>query len=767
MNLTSNAQDVLERRYLAKDDNHEVIETPEDMFMRVAMHVGKAEEEENRPLWTMDFYNAMTSQEFIPNSPTLMNAGKGKGTLSACFVLPVGDSMHDIMIAAYAGAMTQKFGGGTGYSVSDIRAIGSPIQSTHGVACGAMRVLHHLNEVSKLVTQGGKREGANMGVMQVDHPEIMEFIDAKRGEEIDSGMFHVNDLINFNISVGITHEFMSALETDSAYELIDPHSGPTGDRLMARKVWERITENAWRTGDPGLIFLDTINSSRSNPVPDVYGPIKATNPCGEKPMHAWDSCVLGHVNLSKCYKSSDDKYILDEEKVARLVTLGVRFLDNVITVNDYPDIAGYDTSPIKSMSESLRRIGLGVLGFADLLYRLNIIYGSQESLDFVHYLGGFIQDTADKASAKLGKERGSFPLFDRSIYKRLGFHYDHLRNAVRTTIAPTGTTSLIFDASPGIEPNYALAFIRQHRLERNIETATNEPVRMLQVNPIFKETMERLRIDEEKQWTIIEKICTGISLKDADEDRLFPQAALDVFVTAEQIEPLNHVRMQSAWQAHTDDGVSKTVNLPSTASADEIGLVYKEAYESDCYGITVYRDGSRAMQVYTKSNEKTPKSTTKQNGRRKLPRDTSARRHKFTIANQKGYINVSEYEDGTPGEIFITLSKQGSTLAGLTSTVAILISRLLQYGDDVSDLARHLNGMKFEPFGLTDNPDLPTATSLVDYIARWLQREYGNKHLTKAEIRVSSGGVCPDCNAGTYYAEGCETCNHCGWGKCG
>ena len=1126
MNLTDNARVVLEKRYLRKDPNtRELLETPEEMFWRVAEHAASAEETQVlRDFWSHKFYKALLRKEFIPNSPTLMNAGLGRGTLSACFVLPVEDSMEGIMEAATAGALVQKFGGGTGYSVSRIRAKGSIINSTHGVACGALSVLRHLNEVSKLVTQGGTREGANMGVLRVDHPEIMDFIDLKRGVAQPDGTHAVTELLNFNVSVGITDSFMEALNDNDTYELVDPHSGPTGKLLEARAVWDAITANAWRTGDPGLIFLDKINRWRSNPVPDVYGDIETTNPCvtgdmwvdtsdgprqvrdlvgtgsvgllvngqvhqsdsqgffatgrqrilkiktrqgftikvtadhkmyrpdgttvdagqlhrgevlalsqhterywegsgnwqeglllgylvgdgtikgpygaalrvwdsehrvdleralqyaadelwegvefnqlpdyglaelsssklrnlaisfdinkakqispkiegassnflqgflrgffdadgtvlvkkgkgssirlaqsdlprleatqrmllrfgiyskiyknrrpeqarewqykgetrtyiskaqhelvisrqsmfrfqniigfsshvnhnkvqqiwdsyergpyidkfeavvdsieqfdeeevfdvsvpglnqftcqgfivhncGEKPMHPWDSCVLGHVNLMAML----DKYVeFDFDKYEETVILGIRFLDNLITVNDYPAIPGYEVSPIKKMSESLRRIGLGVIGFADLLYTMKISYGSKDGFNTADVLAARLREFADSASIDLAIEKGSFPLLSQS-----NINHPRMRNAVRTTIAPTGTTALIVGASPGIEPNYGLSFFRQHRLERNAETGRNEPVVMSEVNEIFNQQLGKLELDKEVKKAIRDGLTSGLTLEQADLGKHLPLWMHSVFITAREVDAEAHVRMQSAWQTHIDDGVSKTVNLPHTATQSDVGIAYRLAYELSCLGITVYRDGSRAMQVYTNTvgeanieveKEKEPSM----NGRRKLSNDVSARRHKFRVGEQEGFIHVGEYDDGMPGEIFITLTKQGSTLAGFASATAILLSRLLQHGDSIESLARHFEGMRFEPSGMTSNSDLPIATSIVDYVLRWLRMTYmpptdgtaQHGHEGAAQPTLG-GGVCPDCQTPTYFTEGCERCSRCEWSRCG
>ena len=665
MILTDNARTVLEKRYLRKDPiTQAVVETPEELFERVARHAASAESTKDlRDFWYGRFHQALINGEFIPNSPMLMNAGLGRGTLSACFVLPVDDSMEGIMRAATAGAMVQKYGGGTGYSMSRIRSKGTPIQTTQGAACGAISVLEHLNDVSRLVTQGGTREGANMGVLRVDHPEIMDFINLKRGVEQEDGTFFVDKLLNFNISVGITDAFMQALDTDGTVELIDPHSGPTGRAVVAQEVWDAITENAWRTGDPGLIFLDKINRWRSNPVPDVYGEIETTNPCGEKPMHPWDSCVLGHINLRALWSVEDATFNWDRYR--ELTIIGVRFLDNMITVNEYPQIPGYDESPIKKVSEELRRLGLGVLGFADLLFLQRIPYGSNRSLALASQLAGALDLNALAASRELGHEKGSFPLLSRSNLRE-----SSIRNAVRTTIAPTGTTSFILGASPGIEPNYSLAFYRQHRLDRDPETGKNKPVVMLEVNDVFAEYLETVLVDDDYKKEILELLTQGQTLREADHLEILPRAMIETFVTALEIPAADHVAMQDQWQKFIDDGVSKTVNLRNDATMRDIDNVYRDAFARSCLGVTAFRDGSRAAQVYTHrpEREEPQKSSAKEEpmeSRKKLPADVQSRRHKFRVGQQEGFIHVGEYEDGRPGGGLYHTDKAGVHTLGV------------------------------------------------------------------------------------------------------
>ncbi len=744
--LTDNAKYILSKRYLLED------ETPDEMFWRVANHVAEVDPIDSvgtpHSVWAAKFHDMMVSLDFLPNSPTLMNAGTEQGSLSACFVIPIEDTMEGIMDASKAAAMIQKYGGGTGFSLSRLRSSGTPISTTQGTACGPISVLRHLDDVSRLVTQGGKREGANMGILRYDHPDIMEFITAKASVERD-GLYK-----NFNISVGIDKHFFDCFAAPNLgdYELVDPHTGPTSKWIDAREVWSAICEQAWKTGDPGLVFLDRINDSRANPVPSL-GPIIATNPCGEQPLYAWDSCNLGSINLVNHTLELDRSGTLgvNYTKLVDTIHLAVRFLDNVIETNFYP------LPQIEARNKEIRRIGLGVMGWADLLYLLEIRYDSEEALKLADKLGDFINSEAKEASAALGKERGNFLKFTESR-DNTHFAVDFMRNSTRTTIAPTGTISMIAGVSSGIEPNFALEFDRQHG--ENIGELKEK-------NPIYQAWRESTNYSGN-----IAKIP-------------------DYFVVAHDISSEWHIKMQAAWQKHTDNAVSKTINMPNSATVEEIGEAYQLAWDSGCLGVTIYRDGSRTGQVLVGTTDKLSMPLLQQEpllesfldtlnheesraSRKKLPDTGPATRHKFDIAGTKGYIHIGTYEDGCPGEVFVTLTKEGSTMQGLLFTVAKLTSMLLQRGVTTEDLLEDFGGTIFEPRGRTSNEAIRMASSIVDYLFRYLAISDPTNNIVaivqvqpeQIDFSNDSGQLCPDCGTGLVYEEGCEKCYNCGYSSC-
>ncbi|MEI6136355.1 MAG: adenosylcobalamin-dependent ribonucleoside-diphosphate reductase [Chloroflexota bacterium] len=560
--LTENARTVLERRYLLRDGAGALAETAEGMLARVAVAIAAAEPTEDaRRAWAQRFYDEMAALRFMPNSPTLMNAGTGRGTLAACFVLPVEDTLESIMSTAEATAMVQKYGGGTGFSFSRLRGAGEAIATTHGAACGPVSVLRHYDDVSRLVTQGGKRDGANMGILRVDHPDVRAFIHAK-----DDGV----TATRFNISVGVTDEFMRAALSEDAvgadFPLRDPRDGSPRGSVNARELLDEIAQAAWKTGDPGLVFLDTIN--RTNPTP-ALGEIEATNPCGEVPLLPWEACTLGSIHLARFWDgaASDLDWIALRETVA----IATRFLDDVVEVNEFP------VPQITEAVRGNRKIGLGVMGFADLLIAAGIPYASEEALALATRLSSTISETADATSAALGEEKGAFPNWERSVYAG-GPKY---RNATRTCIAPTGTIAIISGASSGIEPLFSLAHYR----------LMGDGTILPEVSAAFQQVA---RAGGFASDDLFEDLAHGDRLADRAE---VPLATRLVFATAHEIEPSWHVRMQAAFQAHTDLAVSKTVNLPHEATATDVLDVYTLAHRLSCKGVTVYRDGSRTLQV--------------------------------------------------------------------------------------------------------------------------------------------------------------------------
>ncbi|RLG44776.1 MAG: adenosylcobalamin-dependent ribonucleoside-diphosphate reductase [Thermoproteota archaeon] len=564
--LPLNSLQVLAARYLRRDEQRRIIETPGQLFQRVAKAVAVAEKrfgrKEDVSYWTDEFYEAMTTFKFMPNSPTLMNAGTKLGQLSACFVLPVGDSIESIFDAVKWTALVHKSGGGTGFSFSRLRPAGDTVQTTGGIASGPVSFMKVFNAATEIIKQGGKRRGANMGVLKVTHPDILDFVVAKTTE---------GELENFNISVGATDEFMDAVRQDGTVQLINPRTGRVVRSVKARVIWDLIITEAWKTGDPGMLFLDTINNSESNCIPK-YGPIEATNPCGEVPLYPFEACNLGSINLSEIV---DDGKI-DWNELERLVKIGVRFLDDVIEVNRFP------LRQIERMVRRTRRIGLGVMGFADMLVRLGISYHSNEALKVAEEVMKFIQRKAREESVKLASERGSFPDFEDSIWVERGFK--QLRNCCCTTIAPTGTISIIAGGcSSGIEPLFAVAYIR------NVSDSLG--TNLFEVNPTFEEIaiQEGFYSDE-----LVKKIARQTSIQHIEE---IPEEIRRLFVTAHDIPPLWHVKMQAAFQRYVDNAISKTINFPETATPRDIEMAYMMAWQLGCKGITVYRDKCKRKQV--------------------------------------------------------------------------------------------------------------------------------------------------------------------------
>ncbi len=786
---------MLERRYLAKDRAGRVTETPEELFRRVAHNVALAEtpygaSKAQVAATEADFYGLMTSLRFLPNSPTLGNAGRPMQQLSACFVLPVADSMEGIFDAIKETALIHKSGGGTGFAFSRLRPEGDRVSATGGVASGPVSFMRVFDAATEAIKQGGTRRGANMAILSVYHPDLEKFIDVK------SDMV---TLQNFNCSVAVDAEFMQAVEKDGSFRLINPRSGRPAGKRNARKVFRRIVENAWKNGDPGLVFLDRIN--RDNPTPQL-GAIEATNPCGEQPHLPYESCNLGSLNLAKFVRaakangSRNGHDPIDWDALASAIASAARFLDDVIDQNAYP------IPEIDAATKATRKIGLGVMGWADLLIELRIPYDSEEAVALAGKMMAFIQQHADRASEELARERGTFPAWEGSVYGK-GKSKRSLRNATRTTIAPTGTLSIIADCSGGIEPLFALAFMRQHHLDpKNPEAVTQLP----EVNKAF-ETVAKA--EGFYSAGLMEELAEGGSIHDRDD---LPDWVKRVFVTSHDISPEWHVRMQAAFQRHTDNAVSKTINFRASATIDDIERAYLLAYREGCKGITTYRDQSRAQQVLSHASVRGPEQAEALAAeqalglkgflpndlpdRTRLPDERRSITHKFRVGEQEGYVTAGLFDDGRPGEVFITISKEGSTIRGLMDSVAVLTSLALQYGVPLDDLVRKFRGVHFEPQGLTDNPDIPTASSLVDYIFRWMEGRFPGQGRTKGQGRGAKGQMrkgqrsrvkgqgsrskargpdrdaqtglaCPECGLELVFAEGCLVCRSCGYTKCG
>ncbi|MBI5378353.1 MAG: adenosylcobalamin-dependent ribonucleoside-diphosphate reductase [Thaumarchaeota archaeon] len=557
-----NALQVLQRRYLLRDENSQIIESPAQLFRRVAKAIAQAElnYEQNTDVNKIEdeFFEMMSNLEFLPNTPTLMNAGTKMGQLAACFVVPVEDSLNGIFDAAKSTALIHQSGGGTGFSFSKLRPQGDFVKSVDGRSSGPIAFMTIFDKTTEVIKQGGKRRGANMGILRIEHPDILDFIQCKSKEGF---------LSNFNISVAVTDSFMSAVKKNQNYNLINPRTNKVTQSLSARNVFDLIVYNAWKTGDPGLIFIDEIN--RHNPTPQL-GAIDATNPCGEMPLLYWEACNLGSINLAKIVENKK----INWAKLKKLVNLSVRFLDNVIDVNKYP------VAQIEKITKLNRKIGLGIMGFAEALILLDIPYNSNKALSLAQKLMKFIKKEGYTASHRLGLERGSFANFEQSIWKKK-MHYDAMRNATVTTIAPTGTISIIANCSSGIEPLFAISYIR------NVMDNTE----LLESNPYFENIAKK---DGFYSKRLIEEISRHGTIQ---HNKTVPKKIRQVFVTAHDISPFWHIKMQAAFQKYTDNAVSKTINLPHNAKQKDVNDAFWLAYNLNCKGITVYRYGSKSNQI--------------------------------------------------------------------------------------------------------------------------------------------------------------------------
>ncbi len=746
---TEPALRVLRERYLTRKDG-EVVETPEEMCWRVALSIAAGEARYGRsPAAVREvataFYEMMVDGYFLPNSPTLMNAGKGNGLqYSACYVLPVGDSMEEIFDSVKAAAIIHKSGGGTGFAFSRLRPKDDIVASTGGRASGPVSFLRVFNSATEAVKQGGTRRGANMGILRVDHPDILEFIECK----LDGG------ITNFNISVAATDRFMEALEKGEDYDLINPHTGRVEGRLSAREVFRRVVAAAWRTGDPGMVFIDRINRSPANPTPEI-GQIEATNPCGEQPLLPNEACNLGSLNVSKfARRAPDGEMTIDWEEMERVIRLAVRFLDDVIEMNPYP------LPEIDRMVKANRRIGLGIMGWADLLFLLGIPYDSQEAIDLAERLMAFVKETSHDQSARLAEERGPFPNWARSIYK----HGRPMRNSTVTTIAPTGTISMIAGCSSGIEPIFALAF--EHRVRQP------DGERVL---TFMNETFER--VAREQGWyseALRQEVGRRGSLQDVPG---VPDHVRRVFKTSHEIGYEWHVRHQAAFQRFTDNGVSKTINLPNHATEDDVASAYRLAWELGCLGITVFRDGCKGEQVLTVGVGRTEPAEPPPAPAVIKPRPRSLKGKTYRTETPIGtaYVTVNETEAGEAFEVFVQVGKAGSDTMAVAEALGRLISLILRLPSPLSAQRRleeiisqlgRIGGGQPMGFGAAKILSLP------DAVARILAEHTGQikppaPELPAAGGRKTIGDLCKECGQATFvYEEGCKKCLSCGFNEC-
>ena len=760
MNITENAKTVLEKRYLIRDAQGKALETVPQLFQRVASAIAQADRnydpQADVEKTAQEFYDTMTDLRFLPNSPTLMNAGRELGQLSACFVLPVGDSMEEIFEAVKQAALIHKSGGGTGFSFSRLRPRGSVVNSTGGVASGPISFMKVFNTATEAVKQGGTRRGANMGILQVDHPDILDFISCKSDN---------SEINNFNISVAVTEGFMQAVLAGEDYPLIDPRTKQEVGRLNAREVYDKIVDAAWRNGEPGIVFIDRLN--RDNVVPS-QGRIESTNPCGEQPLLPYESCNLGSINLAQMVKGEGKKEI-DWDKLGQTVDTAIHFLDNVIDVNKYP------IPEIDRVTKLTRKVGLGVMAFADLLMLLGVPYNSQEGVEIGQQIMGFIQRRAKEQSRRLAETRGAFPLFGESIYK----DETPIRNATVTTIAPTGTLSIIAGVSGGVEPVFAFAFIR------NVMDGDE----LIEVNPLLRRRLEERGLYSDE---LMKKVIAQGSLQHIEE---IPQDIKDVFVCAHDVSPQWHIRMQAAFQKHTDNAVSKTVNFPHSATREDVDKVYRLAYELGCKGVTIYRDGSRGSQVLNigkvskeaKSDEApqaAPSPAQQQNRLEPRPRPavTMGITEKVKIGCGNLYVTVNYDENGIC-EVFTNTGRHGGCPSQSEAT-ARLVSIALRSGIDVQTIIGQLKGIRCP--STIRQPGMKV-TSCPDAIARAIEKvmrsQNGgqmpsavqemerelNQGAQEEEMDHSIAGMrfCPECGAPVVHEGGCVICRQCGYSKCG
>lgn len=795
--LSTNALAVLERRYLKKDDTGKVVETPRELFWRVASHIARPEIDfpggsaEKALAVACEFYNLMSTRKFMPNSPTLMNAGREMGMLSACFVLPVEDSIQGIFDSIKATALIQKAGGGTGFSFSRLRPKGDLVRSSGGTTEGPLSFIQVFSKATDAIQQGAFRRGANMGILRVDHPDIFEFITFKDD---------LSKLTNYNVSVAVTNGFLDQLQTDAdvphkvqnprtkewkELHKADAEGNPTEEFWTVREMWDMIVEHAWRTGEPGVVFIDRINDK--NPIKNV-GLIEATNPCGEQPLHPYDSCNLGSINLGLFVREENGEAAFDWDEFKAIVHSTTRFLDNVIEANRYP------LPQIDQMSKTTRRIGLGVMGFADAMYKLGIPYNSEEGCAFGEEVMSVLNDESHLASELLAEERGVFPAWEGSDWEKAG---RRLRNSYTTTIAPTGTISIIADCSGGIEPMFSLAFIRQV-----MKDTKGVPTTLREVNYVFEKVARERGIYSEE---LIDRITEDGTLAHLDD---IPDDLKGVFVTAHDISPYWHMRMQAAYQRHCDSSISKTINFSRDATVEDVRKIYDLAIELDVKGVTVYRDGCRDVQPMAlkgstrRAEEKpaeaaVPAPVTPAPGRDendnivpvRLPEIMPSLRIRQMTPFGNMHVKVSvDPISGREREVFAQLGKGGDVANSDLEAVCRMLSLWLRAN---GSLPLALNQLE----GIGSSMTVPTKDgrimSLADGLARALhryleaKRDFGLEALLLGRAQVEKVPAeakrasserprnvsqyklkCPQCQYGLAFEEGCVKCYGCGYSQC-
>ena len=725
MKLSDNALTVLKSRYLIKDEKGNILETPDQLIERVAKAIASADknydaDDKQVEKTTDEFIEIMSELKFLPNTPTLVNAGRPLGQLSACFVLPIDDSMESIFDAVKATALIHKSGGGTGFSFSRLRPKNDIVSSTMGVSSGPVSFMKVFDCATEAIKQGGVRRGANMGILRVDHPDILDFIHCKEKE---------GEFSNFNISVAITDKFLKALENDEEYELINPRNKEVVGRLKASFVWDEIAKGAHKNGEPGIIFIDRINEK--HPLSKEVGEIESTNPCGEQPLLPYESCNLGSINLGKFVKNKQ----IDWEDLKKTVKTAVHFLDNVIDVNKYP------LQKIEENTKKNRKIGLGVMGFADLLIDLGIPYDSEDAVKTAEEVMKFIQDTSKEASSELAKTRGNFPNYKYSIYAKENIP---MRNATTTTIAPTGSISMIADASSGIEPIFALAYYKQVLDGKRLPYVYERLFDALKEKGIYSDSLAEKIIDNRG------------SLKGIDE---IPEDIKRLFVTAMDISYKAHIDIQAAFQKYTDNAVSKTINMANSVTVEDVKEAYDYAYKKGLKGVTVYRDGSREEQVLVVP-KKEEKTQTKSFSR---PIVLNGFTEKVKTSRGTLYVTVNTI-NGEPVEVFANIGKSGGDISALSEAIGRLISIALQNGVEVRSIINTLISITgAQP--IWDKGRL--IKSVPDAIAQVLRDHFLRNGTKKEEPKKIVGEECPECGSPLEIVEGCAVCRNCGYSRCG
>ena len=763
MPVSENARTVLERRYLKKGMKGDPLETPEEMACRVAYNIALAEGlyygalPEVMLRWAEAFYAMMLRLDFLPNSPTLMNAGRELQQLSACFVLPVEDSMESIFEAVKNTALIHKSGGGTGFSFSRLRPHADVVRSTKGVSSGPISFMTVFDAATETIKQGGTRRGANMGILRVDHPDILDFITCKS---------QTNRLNNFNISVALTEEFMKAVESGEEYSLVNPHSREVTGRLPAREVFERIVDSSWKNGEPGMIFIDRIN--RDNPTPRI-GAIESTNLLRRAALLPYESCNLGSINLANMIATQDGHARIDYDKLKATVHMAVRFLDDVIDMNNYP------LAEIRHMTVANRKIGLGVMGFADMLIALGIPYDSDEALAMAQELMSFVQEESGAASCNLARERGPFPNYDVSVFPERGGA--PRRNATTTTIAPTGTISIIAGVSSGIEPIFALSYIRN--------VMDND--HLVEVHPLFDAEMRRRGLYSVERMTELSKVGTLRHMEGIPED------VARVYVTAHDISPEAHLRMQAAFQKYTENAVSKTVNFSADATRDDIRKVFVLAYRLGCKGVTVYRDKSRDEQVLNIGGVNAKAGAQEQEPvpgpepfvtPRPRPDTLIGVTKEIKTSCGKLYVTINRDEKGI-FEVFNQMGKAGGCAASQSEAIGRLASLALRSGVQPGMIVKQLKGISchLPSWGGNGGKILSCADAVSKAIEWYLENfeamfpgfpkpvaEAARPAAKKASLPAGeeeiARGACPDCGSQVERQEGCLKCRSCGFSEC-